>query len=83
DFSLLAKVLGAAAVVAAPIWTFIKLWDKKADKKAMAEQFAAVTAEITIQRGHIAKLFDKISESESKSEERHRELLMYLVKKGE
>jgi hypothetical protein len=32
DFSLLAKVLGAAVAIVTPIWGFLKLWTGKADK---------------------------------------------------
>jgi hypothetical protein len=78
-FSLLAKVITAGGVVATPIvWLWTKL-DKKADKHAVATQLQTVTTELAVQRGHIAKIFDKLAEAESRNEVRHRELLMHML----
>ena len=38
--------------------------------------------ELTIQRGHIAKVFDKLEEHSKASTDRHIELLQYLRDKG-
>lgn len=82
--TLLAKVLGAAAAVAVPVWGFLKLWDKKADKHTVANQLQEVKGELAVQRGHIGKIFEQMTVSERIAEARHRELLMHLVnKKGE
>lgn len=83
SMSLLAKVLGAAGVVVVPIWGFLKLWDKKADKKAVAEQFKAVTDELTVQRGHIGKVFDVIRENEQRAQDRHERLMDRLSERGQ
>lgn len=77
--SLLTKVIAAATPLAGVVWGFVKLWNKKADKHAVANQFQAVNNEIAIQRGHIAKIFDQMREAEHIAEARHRELLMHLV----
>lgn len=83
SFGLLGKVLGAATAVLVPVWGFVKLWDKKADKSAVKAGFEEVREELTRQRDVQAKIFDHIRESDQKGEERHRELLMHLVKKGD
>ena len=79
--TMLAKVLGAASVVAVPIWGFVKLWNKKADKREVAEQFQGVKDELSIQRGHIGKVFDQMRDMEKVSEDRHRELMMHLLER--
>ena len=86
SLSWVAKVAGGLAAVVVPVlgarsWVD-RRFEKKADKEAVAEQFQTVTTELTIQRGHIAKVFDKLGEAEAKNEERHRELLMHLLEKN-
>jgi hypothetical protein len=79
SFSLLAKVITAGGVVATPIvWLWTKL-DKKADKHAVATQLQTVTAELAVQRGHIGKIFDQMTDAERIAEARHRELMMHLL----
>lgn len=72
--TLLAKVLGAGAAVVVPVWGFVKLWDKKADKHTVNNELQTINNQLAEQRGMLA-------ESESKNEERHRELLMHLLKR--
>lgn len=80
-FSLAAKVIAAFVAVGTPItWLWAKL-DKKADKHTVNGQFQKVENELAVQRGHIGKVFDQMRDSESKNEERHRELLMHLIEK--
>ena len=80
SFSLLAKVVAAGGAVATPIvWLWTKL-DKKADKHTVNNQLQEVKNELGVQRNHIAKIFDKLGEAESRNEDRHRELLMHLLK---
>ena len=57
--------------------------DGKADKQDVSQKFAEVTEELGTQRGHIGKIFDQMRDAEKQNEIRHRELLMYLMKKGE
>lgn len=78
---MLAKVLGAAALVATPIWGFLKLWDKKADKHTVNNQLNELKLELGVQRGHVGKIFEQMRDMEKVSEERHRELLMHLVER--
>jgi hypothetical protein len=40
-----------------------------------AKEFKAIKDEQFMQRGHIAKLFDKLEENSRRSEERHTELI--------
>lgn len=75
SFGLLAKVITAGGVVATPIvWLWTKL-DKKADKHTVNNQLQEVKNEAALQRGHIAKLFDKLEEHARRDEETHREML--------
>lgn len=81
---LLAKVIGAAAAIGVPIggaykWLDSRL-DKKADKSEVEKQFTALNAEMTTQRGNVGKIFDQMKESDRIAEERHRELLMHLIR---
>lgn len=82
---LVAKVVGGLVAIAAPIfgvWAYLeKRLDKKADKSHVATQFQDVKNELTIQRGHIGKVFDKLAEADAKNEERHRELLMHMLER--
>lgn len=78
-FGLLSKVLAAATAVGVPIlgaykWLDTRL-DKKADKHAVNNQFQAVTNELSVQRGHIAKVFDQIRENEQRAQDRHERLM--------
>lgn len=82
--SLLAKVIGAAAAIVVPIGGAYKWldsrFDKKADKSEVDKQFSALNAEMTTQRGNVGKIFDQMKESDRIAEERHRELLMHLIR---
>lgn len=82
-FSLAAKVFGAIAVIAAPIWGFVKLWDKKADKAAVRDSFDKIDAELGLHRKYFAKVFDQMREMDQKAADRHAELLdkIYEVRK--
>ena len=73
--SLLAKVIGAAVAVGTPIWGFLKLWDKKADKHTVVTQLQEVKNEHGIQRAHIGKLFDKLEEHARQDSEQFNKLL--------
>lgn len=81
-FSLLSKVVAAGAVVVAPVFGVYKWidsrFDKKADKDTVKEAFEKVDAELTIQRGHIGKIFDQMREGEKDARDRHEELLKAL-----
>lgn len=81
---LLAKVAGAAVAIVGPVWG-VRTWldrrfEKKADKTTVKASVDEIKLELGVQRGHIGKLFDVIRESDQKSEERHRELLMHMVR---
>lgn len=60
---------GHAATAAAALDSHAKDDDAK---------FKAVHEEQNVQRGHIAKLFDKLEESGKRSEDRHREFMQAL-----
>lgn len=81
---LLAKVIGAAVAIGVPVGGAYKWletrFDKKSDKGDVDKQFTALNAEMTIQRGNVGKIFDQIKESDRIAEQRHRELLMHLIK---
>lgn len=79
--SLLAKLIAAGTPLAGAVWGILKLWNKKADKHAVANQFQTVNNELGVQRTHIGKIFDQMRDMEKVSEERHRELLMHLVER--
>ena len=90
--SLLTKVLIAGTAVVTPVWGFFKLWNKKADKHAVANQLQEVENEQAIHRGYFKDVFEKMEEHarrdedhferiERASEERHRELLMHILAK--
>lgn len=81
--TLLAKVLGAGAAVAVPIWGFLKLWDKKADKHAVANQLQEVKGELAVQRSSIGKLFDVIRENDQRAQDRHERLLERITAEGD
>lgn len=79
--SLLAKLVGAAAAILAPIgglWVWID--NRFAKKQSLNSAINEVKLELGVQRGHIAKIFDVIREGEERSEARHRELLMHMLK---
>jgi len=78
DPSLWQWIAGSLASVGSGLFGYHKYIDnKKADRKDIVE----IRGELTIQRGHIAKVFEKLSEAEGKNEARHRELLMHLLEK--
>ena len=78
-FSLLTKVTAAAAAVIGPIWgarTWLdRKFDKKANKDEVEKQYTVLAGELTVQRGHIAKVFDQIRENEQRAQDRHERLM--------
>ena len=81
---LLGKLVGAAAAVLAPIggaWLWID--NRFAKKHTLNSAIEDVKTELGVQRGHIAKIFDQMHDAETKSESRHRELLMHLLRRDE
>lgn len=89
-FSMLTKVAAGAAAVITPLagmaagaykWIDHR-FDKKADKEMVKDGFDALNNEMTIQRGNIGKLFDKIGDESQINEQRHRELMMHLLDKA-
>jgi uncharacterized membrane protein YccC len=87
SLGLLGKVIAAGAAVVVPIWWartwFERRMARKADKDAVEKIEGGIKDELTIHRGYFKDVFNQIRESDNKSEERHRELLMHLVKKGD
>lgn len=58
---------------------------KEADEKTRAyvdSEVAKLMAELTVQRGHIAKLFDKLEAHGQRSEDRHIEVL-HALRRGD
>ena len=80
-FSILSKVLAAGAVLAGPVYGFIKLYNAKADKQEVKDAFEKVDAELTILRGTQAKIFDKISDNEKAARDRHDEMMKAVYQK--
>lgn len=89
---MLAKVLGAGVAVGTPIWGFLKLWNKKADKHTVADQLQEIKNEQHIHRTYFKDVFEKLEDHarrdedhfrqvETAAEERHRELMMHLLEK--
>ena len=80
--SLLAKVVTAGAAIIGPVVGGIVWIEKRFAKNEMVDkEFMEVKEELTVQRGHIAKIFDQMRDAELHSESRHREILMHLLEK--
>lgn len=77
--SLLTKALAAGTPIVGAVWAFFKLWDKKADKHTVNNQLQEVKNEQGLQRTNIGKIFDQMRDMEKVAEERHRELMMYIM----
>lgn len=60
-------------------WLDAKL-DKKADKEEVDAAINEVREEITIQRGHVSKIFDQIRENEQRAQDRHERIMERLSK---
>ena len=73
--SLLAKVLIAGTAVVTPIWGFLKLWDKKADKHTVRNDFQRVEGEQAIHRKYFEKAFEKMEEHARRDEQLFREVM--------
>lgn len=56
-------------------------FDTKADKHTVNNHVHRIDLELGVQRKTQAKIFDQIRQSEQRAEDRHRELMMILVKK--
>lgn len=81
---LLAKFLGACAAIGVPIgagWKYHKHLEEKLDRKADKETLEGIQGELSTQRQRIVEVFEQIRGNESKSEQRHRELLMHLLER--
>lgn len=55
--------------------------DKKADKHVVNTELQTIKAELHIQRTHIGKIFDQQRQDGQLAEQRHRELMMHMLKK--
>lgn len=55
--------------------------EKKANKKDVNEAIEEVRQEITIQRGHVSKIFDQIRENEQRAQDRHERIMERLPSK--
>lgn len=86
DPGVLAKLAAAAASLFATAFGYHKWMDgklaKKADKHTVNNELHAVKTEIGVHREHIGKIFDQLRENEQRAEDRHRELVMHLLKGG-
>lgn len=91
---MLTKVVLAGTAVVTPVWGFFRLWNKKADKHTVNNQIQEVKNELHLQRGYFRDVFEKVEENARRSEdrfgrieraaeERHRELLMHLMRRGD
>ena len=61
-------------------WKYIdSRLEKKADKQAVNNQFQRVENELTMQRGHIAKVFDQMRENEQRAQDRHERIMEHLT----
>ena len=56
-------------------------FEKKADKHAVNSQLQEVKNELSLQRSHIGKIFDQQREDGQLAEQRHRELMMHMMKR--
>ena len=82
SFGLLGKVIGAFAVVAAPVgWLWTKL-DKKADKHAVANSFQKVENEMAVHRGYFKDVFNQMRENEQRAQDRHERLMERINERG-
>lgn len=81
--TLLAKFFGALALVVGPIWGFLKLWDKKADKHAVNNHLQEVKNELALHRGYFKDVFEVIRENEQRAQDRHERLIERLSAKGD
>ena len=76
SYSLLAKVIGAAAAIVAPLGgLFVFIDGRYAKSHTVRNQLQAVFNELGILR-------KQIEENEHNGEARHRELLMHLLEKN-
>lgn len=73
--TMLAKVIGAAIVVLTPVWGFLKLWDKKADKHTVRNDLQRIESEQTLHKTYFAKAFEKMDEHTRRDEELFREVM--------
>ena len=78
-------LVGGVASAAGGLFGYHKYVDgrieKMADKKSMDKLESDIQTELTIHRSYFKDVFNQIRESDQKSEERHRELLMHLVQR--
>jgi len=81
DPSLWQWLAGGLASFGGGLFGYHKYMDGRLSRKADKEDIAEIKEELSIQRGHISKVFDRLNEAEGKNEERHRELLMHLLER--
>lgn len=72
---MLAKVVAAGTPIAAAIWAFLKLWDKKADKHTVNNQIHEVKSEQALHRTYFKDVFNQIRESDQRAQDRHERLM--------
>ena len=82
DVSFWKWLTGGIASAAGGLFGYHKYIDgkiaKKADKDEVDKAFGEVREEFKTQRGHIAKLFDQIRESDQRAQDRHERLMERL-----
>ena len=82
-----AKVLIAFAAVVPPIWgarSWIeKRLKEKLDRHAYRNDQQAMTSTLEVYRKDINNIYEVLRAQDKTAEERHRELLMHFLKKGE
>lgn len=73
--SLLAKVISAGVVLVTPIWGFLKLWDKKADKHVVKGDLQRLQSESDLHRQYFKDVFKSLEDHSRRDEELFREVM--------
>lgn len=69
---------GGLASFGGGLFGYHKYMDGRLSRKADKEDIAEIKEELSIQRGHISKLFDQARENEQRAQDRHERLMERL-----
>ena len=72
-------IIASAGGAVFGVWKWLdSKFEKKADKQAVNNGFQNVNMELTLQRSHIAKIFDQMRENEQRAQDRAERILERL-----
>lgn len=72
---LLGKVVAAGTPIVVGVWGFLKLWNKKADRHTVNNQFQELKGEQTLHRSYFKDVFEKMEAHARRDDELFREVL--------